>query len=204
MSMKLMYWTNLKWCACHSEGENSTLTTSVSLHFQQKDALTVRRMESPFSPSSWQDKDFLAPWRSTHLNKMAGDTHSVNFADHSGGFRQSSPAPSICSSRSVAGSSTVGRHGIGPTPTGSLIVFRVHSAITDDAQSLVEFLTILLSEGIFEEGERSSVNFPEPGTSSVTKARVSRDGTVECSPRGDAPTFWKLGSRNEVDQERLT
>lgn len=144
----------------------------IYLYFQQKDALTVRRMESPFSPSSWQDKDFLAPWRSSRPNQTPGDTHSVNFADRLSGFRQSSPALSICSSRSVAGSSTVGRHGIGPTPTGSLIVFRVHSAITDDAQSLVEFLTILLSEGIFEEGKRSSVNFPESGASTSAKGEA--------------------------------
>ncbi len=38
-----------------------------------------------------------------------------------------------------------------PPQTGSLIIFRVHSAITDDAQSLVEFITILLSEGTFEK-----------------------------------------------------
>ncbi|CUT98785.1 conserved hypothetical protein [Echinococcus multilocularis] len=143
-----------------------------------KDALTVRRVESPFSPSSWQDKDFLAPWRNSRPNQTPSDTHSVNFADRLGGFRQGSPALSICSSRSVAGSSTVGRHGMGTTPTGSLIVFRVHSAITDDAQSLVEFLTILLSEGIYEEGNRSPVNFPEPGTSNAAKGdEISKDST---------------------------
>ncbi|KAL5965319.1 hypothetical protein TSMEX_006948 [Taenia solium] len=142
-------------------------------YYDTKDALTVRRMESPFSLSSWQDKDFLDPWRSSRPNQTPCDTHSVNFADPSGGFRQGSPAPSIRSSRSVAGSSIVGRHGIGPTPTGSLIVFRVHSAITDDTQSLVEFLTILLSEGMFEEGKRGSVNFPEPGTSNTAKGEAS-------------------------------
>lgn len=131
----------------------------------QKDALTVRRTEFPFSPSSWQEKDFLAPWRNSRPNNSSIDGMSVTSADRLGFFRRASPAPSLCSSLSATASNSASR--LASAPTGSLIVFRVHSAITDDAQSLVEYLTILLSEGAFEEAKSipsSTVNIQEPGT----------------------------------------
>ncbi|KAM7536805.1 hypothetical protein Aperf_G00000088346 [Anoplocephala perfoliata] len=136
-----------------------------------KDALTVRKMEFPFSSPSWQERDILAPWRNSRPNISTTDVMSVTSADRLGTFRRASPAPSVCNSLSVAASNSAGR--LASTPTGSLIVFRVHSAITDDAQSLVEYLTILLSEGAFEETKSiasSPVTVQEPGTSKTIES----------------------------------
>ncbi|KAM3188275.1 hypothetical protein ACTXT7_000591 [Hymenolepis weldensis] len=132
-----------------------------------KDALTVRRMDSPFSPSSWQEKDYLAPWRNSRPNTSpANDAMSVTSAACLRTYCRASPGSSVYSSLSISGTNSASR--LASTPTGSLIVFRVHSAITDDAQSLVEFLTILLSEGAFDEESKSpAVNPQESGTSKI-------------------------------------
>ncbi|VDN96200.1 unnamed protein product [Rodentolepis nana] len=128
-------------------------------------------MDSPFSPASWQEKDYLAPWRNSRPNTSpTNDAASETSAEHPGTYHRASPASSVCSSVSIAGTNSSSR--LATAPTGSLIVFRVHSAITDDAQSLVEFITILLSEGAFDEENRlsgsSSVMTPlEPGTSKI-------------------------------------
>ncbi|VDL60984.1 unnamed protein product [Hymenolepis diminuta] len=137
------------------------------MYFLLKDALTVRRMDSPFSPSSWQEKDFLAPWRNSRPSTSpANDAMSVTSADCLRTYSRASPGSSVYSSLSITGTNSTSR--LTSTPTGSLIVFRVHSAITDDAQSLVEFLTILLSEGAFDEETKSpTVNPQESGTSKI-------------------------------------
>lgn len=130
-------------------------------------------MDSPFSPSSWQEKDYLAPWRNSRPNTSpANDAMSVTSADCLRTYCRASPGSSVYSSLSITGTNSASR--LASTPTGSLIVFRVHSAITDDAQSLVEFLTILLSEGAFDEETKSpTVNPQESGTSKIGEGKMT-------------------------------
>uniref|UniRef100_A0A5K3FEC8 Diacylglycerol O-acyltransferase n=2 Tax=Mesocestoides corti TaxID=53468 RepID=A0A5K3FEC8_MESCO len=159
-------------------------------YYDSKDALTVLRMESPFSPTTWRNQDNLAPWSSRRPSQSPSDSVSIASVDRpmtrtASGFKrphhQSSTA-SICSIRSHTGG---GRLVTGPPQTGSLIIFRVHSAITDDAQSLVEFITILLSEGAVVE---TKANTQPQAQASSQSDLLTLDVGKEDKPEARRPT----------------
>lgn len=74
--------------------------------------------------------------------------------------------------------------------TGSLVIFRVHSAITDDAQSLVEFITILLSEGTFQDKKSKK--------EAAAAAAAAATAAAEMSQVPSGSGYCKTGETSEL------
>ncbi|VDK89553.1 unnamed protein product [Dibothriocephalus latus] len=112
--------------------------------FLQKETAPIKRGESPFT-NPLPEKDYLAPWRSCRASMLSTSSDSNDSPLNQRGPSASSPSPTSSTSSSPQ-RSLLGRGSNLPKRMGSLVIFRVHASITDDVQSLVEFIAALLSD----------------------------------------------------------
>ncbi|BHF75299.1 hypothetical protein SprV_0501839500 [Sparganum proliferum] len=153
--------------------------------FESKETAPIKRGESPFT-SPLPEKDYLAPWRSCRASMPSTSSDSNESPLRQRAVIASSPSPTSSTSSSPQ-RSLLGRSSNLPKRMGSLVVFRVHASITDNVQSLVEFLAALLSDQ-----EEANSAFNQSGgklnpTNSVP-APTTGDKSVEVAPTKSSST----------------